>query len=68
MKQLKLKATIPFLVLIGIAVASSLVPVFPNYDAGKYNAADVTWIMVSTALVFLMTPGLAFFYGGMVNP
>lgn len=67
MKQLKLKATIPFLVLIGIAVASSLVPVFPNYDAGKYNAADVTWIMVSTALVFLMTPGLAFFYGGMVN-
>ena len=25
------------------------------------------WMIVATALVFLMTPGLAFFYGGMVN-
>jgi Amt family ammonium transporter len=25
------------------------------------------WILVATALVFLMTPALAFFYGGMVN-
>jgi Amt family ammonium transporter len=27
----------------------------------------VAWIIVATALVFLMTPGLAFFYGGMVH-
>ncbi len=31
------------------------------------NAADVAWMMVSTALVLLMTPALAFFYGGLVR-
>jgi ammonium transporter, Amt family len=31
------------------------------------NGADTTWVMISTALVMLMTPGLAFFYGGMVR-
>jgi ammonium transporter, Amt family len=31
------------------------------------NAADTAWILVSTALVMLMTPGLALFYGGMVR-
>lgn len=31
------------------------------------DAADTTWILVSIALVLLMTPGLALFYGGMVQ-
>jgi Amt family ammonium transporter len=31
------------------------------------NAADTSWLLVSTALVLLMTPGLAFFYAGMVR-
>jgi len=31
------------------------------------DTADTTWIMISTALVMLMTPGLALFYGGMVR-
>jgi len=31
------------------------------------NQADTAWLMVSCALVMLMTPGLALFYGGMVN-
>ncbi len=31
------------------------------------NGADTTWLLVSTAMVMLMTPGLAFFYGGMVR-
>ena len=30
-------------------------------------AADVAWMLVATALVLLMTPGVAFFYGGMVS-
>ena len=34
---------------------------------GKVNGADTAWLLVSTALVMLMTPGLAFFYGGMVR-
>jgi len=31
------------------------------------NSGDTAWILASTALVLLMTPGLAFFYGGMVR-
>jgi Amt family ammonium transporter len=31
------------------------------------NRADVVWMLVSTALVLLMTPALAFFYGGLVR-
>ncbi|WP_143317318.1 ammonium transporter [Clostridium sp. HBUAS56017] len=31
------------------------------------NLGDSAFVLVSTALVFLMTPGLAFFYGGMVR-
>jgi len=31
------------------------------------NAGDTAWILVSSALVMLMTPGVALFYGGMVR-
>ncbi len=31
------------------------------------DAADTAWVMISAALVLLMTPGLALFYGGMVR-
>lgn len=33
----------------------------------EINLGDSAFVLVSTALVFLMTPGLAFFYGGMVK-
>lgn len=33
----------------------------------EINAGDTAWVLASAALVFLMTPGLAFFYGGMVR-
>jgi ammonium transporter, Amt family len=32
------------------------------------NPADTAWMLISTALVLLMTPALAFFYGGLVRP
>ena len=32
-----------------------------------YNTGDTAWILASTALVLLMTPGLALFYGGMTR-
>jgi ammonium transporter, Amt family len=31
------------------------------------NSGDTAWVLMSSALVLLMTPGLAFFYGGMVR-
>lgn len=35
--------------------------------ASAVDGADTAWVMVSAALVLLMTPGLALFYGGMVR-
>ena len=31
------------------------------------NYADTAWMLISAAMVLLMTPGLAFFYGGLVR-
>jgi Amt family ammonium transporter len=36
-------------------------------DEMVINSGDTAWMLASTALVLLMTPGLAFFYGGMVR-
>lgn len=68
MKRISLKQSAPFAILAVIAAASIFAPVLPHLDdGGKYNTADTAWIIVAAALVFLMTPGLALFYGGMVH-
>ncbi|WP_396177208.1 ammonium transporter [Flavobacterium sp.] len=36
-------------------------------DGSAINSADVAWLLTSSCLVLLMTPGLSFFYGGMVG-
>src|ERR1700712_5657448 len=36
-------------------------------DARVMSEGDTAWLLVSTGLVMLMTPGLALFYGGMVQ-
>ncbi|HTN19824.1 MAG TPA: ammonium transporter [Pelobium sp.] len=64
-----MKRIIPFLTLLIIAV---LCFVFPNGHVldikdTTIDTGDTAWLLVSTALVLLMTPGLAFFYGGMVR-
>ncbi|MDQ1631666.1 MAG: ammonium transporter, Amt family, partial [Frankiaceae bacterium] len=33
----------------------------------RYDSGDTAWLLICTALVLFMTPGLAFFYGGMVR-
>src|SRR5690606_21595431 len=38
-----------------------------NTSEHVYDGADVAWMLASTALVLIMTPGLAYFYGGMVK-
>ncbi len=53
--------------------AAVLVPLAANAAAPAANPApvlntgDTAWMLVSSALVLLMTPGLALFYGGMVR-
>jgi Amt family ammonium transporter len=65
------KQILPFLLLTVVAIAAMFVKPAADFVPGEkdpqYSNADIAWVLVSTALVFLMTPGLAFFYGGMVN-
>ncbi len=52
---------------IGASLAPSLAMAADAAPASTLNSGDTAWMLVSTALVLLMTPGLAFFYGGMVR-
>lgn len=36
-------------------------------DGAQFDSGDTAWLMISTSLVMLMTPGLALFYAGMVR-
>src|SRR4051812_29251825 len=54
-------------VLAGVAVLGLVEPAAQVKQGGPINAADTAWILTATALVLLMTPGLSFFYGGMVR-
>jgi len=69
MKSKIVRDRLPFILLAILAILAIFIPVLPNFEdkAGVYNGSDITWVLISTALVFLMTPGLAFFYGGMVH-
>ena len=42
-------------------------PASPPAAASKVDTGDTAWMLISTALVMAMTPGLAFFYGGLVR-
>ena len=62
-------ALLPFILLITIVVLSLIFPNVPGEVKAyaEINAADTAWMLSATGLVLIMTPGLAFFYGGMVN-
>ncbi len=45
----------------------SLFPMLAWAEEGTLDTGDTAWMMVACALVMLMTPGLALFYGGMVR-
>ena len=57
-------ALLTFLALFGGGLAGD----HPEWaEVAKANPGDVAWMIVASAFVLLMTPGLAFFYGGMVD-
>lgn len=62
-------AIIPFALLILIVILSLLFGHNPTEikQFAEINSGDTAWMLTSAALVLIMTPGLAFFYGGMVK-
>src|SRR5271157_2813479 len=63
------RAATPFLLLVGLAVVAMVgrTAAHPLPPGDPLNSGDVAWMLTASALVLLMTPGLSFFYGGMVS-
>jgi ammonium transporter, Amt family len=64
------------IILSVILVTVLLLTLFSNFfladnpvptEAVKFDTGDTAWMIVAAALVLIMTPGLGFFYGGMVG-
>jgi Amt family ammonium transporter len=66
---MKRATPIPFILLVVLALAALFAPGSKTTvpTGGPINAGDVAWMLTASALVLLMTPGLSFFYGGMVS-
>ena len=66
-----------WLILFGLLILASIGGLFIPEPASLFeldeatasllNKADIAWMITATGLVMLMTPGLSFFYGGMVG-
>ena len=54
--------------LIIVAALGVIIPTgIGEIDTSNLDAGDTAWMLTATGLVLLMTPGLAFFYGGMIQ-
>src|SRR5215471_19792456 len=62
------KSVLYLVLLVAISVMALFIPAVPaSINTEGINSGDVAWMLAAAALVLLMTPGLAYFYGGMIN-
>ena len=62
MKKILFLLLLASMFMVGVALAEEPAPLIPKVDSG-----DTSWLLISAALVMLMMPGLALFYGGLVR-
>jgi Amt family ammonium transporter len=56
------------ILILAAGLVATFLPEVPQVKVGvPINSGDTAWLLTSSALVLLMTPGLSFFYGGMVR-
>src|SRR5215471_1091063 len=61
-------SALPFLLMATVSLLGAFYRPAPQVlIGGAVNSGDVAWMLTATGLVLLMTPGLSFFYGGMVR-
>jgi len=64
--------TVAYALFAAIFFVSILAGFYPaNHPKGNnemFNSGDLAWMLTASAMVLIMTPGLSFFYGGMVRP
>ncbi len=58
---------IPLAILLVVGILAIFTPVPGAMITEGIDSGDTAWLLVAAAFVLLMTPGLAYFYGGMVN-
>ncbi len=58
-------AAAPPAVSVSVPAAATTPP--PATPASPISSGDTAWVLMASAMVLLMTPGLAFFYGGLVR-
>ena len=68
-----MKNSVTWWVILTLLIIVALLGVFiptgiGEQDITHIDSGDTAWMLTATGLVLLMTPGLAFFYGGMVHP
>src|SRR6185436_15498288 len=62
------KSILLLALLIGVSILALFVPAVPGGIITEgINSGDTAWMLAAAALVLLMTPGLAYFYGGMID-
>lgn len=64
---MKTRWLFPFLCLVALSIIGPLLPAVVSDPDPAINTGDTAWMLTASALVLLMTPGLSFFYGGMVQ-
>jgi Amt family ammonium transporter len=68
-KRMKKRWIILFVILLGVSIIGLFVDeISGSFEFGEgVNTANVAWMITATIFVLMMTPGLSFFYGGMVR-
>lgn len=62
------KSYLPFAALVLVSIAALFFSKVPGPIITEgLNSGDTAWMLIATAMVLLMTPGLAYFYGGMID-
>jgi Amt family ammonium transporter len=66
---MKRASAIPFLAMVLLCFVALFAKGWsaPETKGGASNPGDIAWMLTAAGLVLLMTPGLSFFYGGMVS-
>lgn len=67
MRKIILSAILIAILIITLFSNSILVENTIPSEVVKFDTGDISWMVVATGLVLIMTPGLGFFYGGMVG-
>jgi len=65
-KKSRTYATVALVILILVGLFAAFYPTV-HPAGGDFNSGDIAWLISASGLVLLMTPGLSYFYGGMVS-